>query len=136
LSICRFDKKSGEIQIACANHTALFLRNEDIKEIEGDPISIGDTFSKNESLEFTNHVLPFEENSTMYLFSDGYPDQIGGPRNKKFLVDNFKRFLMEHKNEAMEVQFDKLDEALYVWKGLNKQTDDILVMGIKLNVKQ
>ena len=136
LSICRFDKKSGEIQIACANHTALFLRNEDIKEIEGDPISIGDTFSKNESIEFTNHVLPFEENSTMYLFSDGYPDQIGGPRNKKFLVDNFKRFLMEHKNEAMEMQFDKLDEALCVWKGLNKQTDDILVMGIKLNVKQ
>ncbi len=134
LSICRFDKHSGEVQIACANHTALFLRKEEIQEIEGDAISIGDSFSKNESIEFTNHILPFEENSIMYLFSDGYPDQIGGPKNKKFLVDNFKRFLMEHKNEAMGMQFDRLNDAFKEWKGINKQTDDVLVLGIRLNV--
>ncbi len=134
LTICRFDKRSGEVQIACANHTALFLRNEEILEIEGDAISIGDSFSKNVAIEFTNHILPFEENSIMYLFSDGYPDQIGGPKNKKFLVDNFKQILMSHKDEAMIFQFDKLNEAFKTWKGGNKQTDDILVMGIRLNV--
>jgi len=135
LSICRFDKETGEIQIACANHTALFLRNEEILEVEGDEISIGDTFSKNKSIEFTNHVLPIHENTIMYLFSDGYPDQIGGPKNKKFLVDKFKMFLKENKNEAMNLQFDKLNENFKQWKGGNKQTDDILVMGIRLNSK-
>ncbi|MFN8255012.1 MAG: SpoIIE family protein phosphatase [Bacteroidales bacterium] len=135
ISICRFDKKLGEVQIACANHTALFLQNEEIKEIVGDEISIGDTFSRKESLEFTNHVITFDNNCIMYMFSDGYPDQLGGPKNKKFMVENFKRFLTEHKNEAMKTQFSHLSDAFNEWKGKNKQTDDILVMGIKLNVK-
>jgi len=134
ISICQFDKTSNELQIACANHTVLFMRKDGIEEVEGDEISIGDSFSKGESLEFTNHTLNIEENTIMYLFSDGYPDQIGGPKNKKFLVDNFKKFLSDNKNEAMSLQFDKLNESFKFWKGVNKQTDDILIMGIRFNV--
>jgi serine phosphatase RsbU (regulator of sigma subunit) len=133
ISICQFDKITHELQIACANHTALFMRKSGIEEVEGDEISIGDSFSKGQSLEFTNHTLNIEENTIMYLFSDGYPDQIGGPKNKKYLVDNFKKFLSDNKNEAMSLQFDKLNDSFKFWKGANKQTDDILIMGIRFN---
>jgi len=134
LTVCSFNKRSGEVHIACANHTALILKNDTIFEIEGDSISIGDPIFKNEPIEFTNHIVPFKENSTMYLFSDGYQDQIGGPKNKKFLSSNLKKILMEHKDEAMEKQLDKLHDAFKKWKGTNKQTDDVLVMGIRLKM--
>jgi serine phosphatase RsbU (regulator of sigma subunit) len=68
----------------------------------------------------------------MYLFSDGYPDQLGGPKNKKFLAGKFKNLLVEHQKEQMDMQFDALNETFNKWKGENKQTDDILVMGIRL----
>jgi len=133
LTICCFDKNKKKVQVACANHTALILNGkEGIQEIEGDEISIGETYSKVDNLEFTNHEIPFKANSTMYLFSDGYPDQLGGPKNKKFLAGKFKNFLVEHQKEAMGSQFDKLDDTFNLWKGENKQTDDILVMGIRL----
>jgi PAS domain S-box-containing protein len=133
LTICRFDKSKKEVQVACANHTALILAgNNGIQEIEGDAISIGESYSKVDNLEFTNHEIPFQSNSTMYLFSDGYPDQLGGPKNKKFLAGKFKNLLVEHQKEQMDMQFDALNETFNKWKGENKQTDDILVMGIRL----
>ena len=133
LTICRFDKNKKEVQVACANHTALILNGKNgVQEIEGDEISIGETYSKVDNLEFTNHKIPFKANSTMYLFSDGYPDQLGGPKNKKFLAGKFKNFLVENQKEGMESLFDKLNDTLNDWKGDNKQTDDILVMGIRL----
>ncbi len=132
LTICRFDKNKKEVQVACANHTALILSGKGVQEIEGDAISIGETYSKVDNLEFTNHEIAFKANSTMYLFSDGYPDQLGGPKNKKFLAGKFKNFLVEHQKENMELQIDKLNETFNNWKGDNKQTDDILVMGIRL----
>ena len=132
LTICRFDKNKKEVQVACANHTALILNGNGAEEIEGDEISIGETYSKVDNLEFTNHEIPFQPNSAMYLFSDGYPDQLGGPKNKKFLAGKFKNFLIEHQEEKMEIQFNKLNQTFNEWKGDNKQTDDILVMGIRL----
>jgi PAS domain S-box-containing protein len=134
LTLCCFDKSKKEVQLACANHTALIITNGKIHEFNGDEISIGESYSKVTDLKFTNHRFPFKNNSIMYLFSDGYQDQIGGPKNKKFMVGNFIDFLTQNQYEAMNLQFDKLDEKFHEWKGDNKQTDDVLVMGIRLNV--
>jgi len=134
LTMCCFDKNKNEVQIACANHTVLIGNEDKFEEIEGDEISIGEAYSKVENLEFTNHKVALNENSIIYLFSDGYQDQLGGPKNKKFMVGKFKDFLLEHKNEAMSQQIDELNKEFQDWKGENKQTDDVLVMGIRLNV--
>jgi PAS domain S-box-containing protein len=135
LTLCRFDKTKNEVQIACANHTAIIITDGMFHEFQGDEISIGESYSKVENLAFTNHIFPFQEDSVLYLFSDGYQDQIGGPKNKKFMAGNFVNFLMEYQSEAMDLQFDKLNEKFQQWKGENKQTDDVLVMGIRLEVK-
>jgi PAS domain S-box-containing protein len=135
LTLCCFDKSKKEVQIACANHTAIIITKGKIHEFIGDEISIGESYSKVENLQFTNHSFPFKDHSVMYLFSDGYQDQIGGPKNKKFLVGNFISFLTSNQYEDMTLQFDKLDEKFKEWKGENKQTDDVLVMGLKLNMK-
>lgn len=132
LTICRFDKEKKEVQVACANHTALIVNGEEVQEIEGDEISIGERYSKNDDIEFTNYIFPFMKDSTMYLFSDGYPDQLGGPKNKKFLAGKFRNFLIENQKNSMKDQIGKLSDTLDSWKGENKQTDDILVMGIRL----
>lgn len=132
LTICRFDKNEKTVQIACANHTAIIVDNEEVKEIEGDEISIGETFSKVDNLEFTNHEISFKENSTLFLFSDGFPDQLGGPKKKKFLYGKFIKLLEENQLNDISNLTEKLNSELDNWKGTNKQTDDILVMGIRL----
>jgi serine phosphatase RsbU (regulator of sigma subunit) len=134
LTLCCFDKNKKDLKIACANHTAIIITDGEIHEFHGDEISIGESYSKVANLQFTNHNFPFKENSMMYLFSDGYQDQIGGPKNKKFMVGNFINFLTQNQSEAMNLQFDKLNEKFKEWKGDNKQTDDILVMGIRLKM--
>jgi PAS domain S-box-containing protein len=134
ITVCCFDKNHRELQIACANHTAIIITDGEIQEFHGDEISIGEAYSKISDLQFTNHSFPFKENSMMYLFSDGYQDQIGGPKNKKFMVGNFIQFLTQNQAEAMNLQFDMLNKKFQEWKGENKQTDDVLVMGIRLKM--
>ena len=68
----------------------------------------------------------------VYLFSDGYRDQFGGKENTKFMSKNFTRHLLEIHQLPMEKQKERLDIAIEEWKGHHTQTDDILVMGVKL----
>jgi PAS domain S-box-containing protein len=131
LTMCCFDRDKKEIQIASANHTAILITNGEVRQFDGDEISIGESYSKVLDLEFTNHEFPFQDNSILYLFSDGFYDQIGGPKNKKFMVGNFIEFLSQFQKDNMNIQFDKLNEQFQQWKGDNKQTDDVLVMGIR-----
>jgi PAS domain S-box-containing protein len=135
LTLCCFDRDKKEVQLASANHTAILITDGEIRQFEGDEISIGEAYSKIHDLEFTNHVFPFQDNSIMYLFSDGFHDQIGGPKNKKFMVGNFIDFLSHAQQDNMNIQFDKLNEKFNEWKGDNKQTDDVLVMGIRFDAK-
>jgi hypothetical protein len=65
------------------------------------------------------------------LFSDGYPDQMGGPKGKKFMIKNFKELLLEIQDEPLTVQKDILENTLEEWKKDIQQIDDILVFGIR-----
>jgi len=68
----------------------------------------------------------------LYLFSDGFIDQKGGPEGKKFLSRNFKRVLMEIHAEPMQDQRMILDAAFADWQGRNPQVDDVLVVGVRV----
>lgn len=72
-----------------------------------------------------------EEEPTIYLFSDGYVDQFGGPLGKKFMSRNFKRLLLDIQHLSMKKQQERLHQELISWMGNISQIDDILVMGIK-----
>ena len=76
--------------------------------------------------------MVYLKNTQYYISSDGFPDQFGGPKNKKYMVGKFKKFLIQ----LGEIEFDNQSEILATefdsWKGSVHQTDDVLVIGIKL----
>jgi len=91
------------------------------------PISI---YARMES--FTNYKIQLEKNDIIYLFSDGYADQFGGKKGKKFKYKNFKKLLFENSYKPMNQQQTIVEETFYNWKNNLNQIDDILVMGIKI----
>ncbi|RLD68709.1 MAG: hypothetical protein DRI95_02260 [Bacteroidetes bacterium] len=133
ITLCRFEKSTKEVQLSCANHTAFVINNGEVEEIEGDEFSIADELIGEDIPEFTNHVFPMNKNATLYMFSDGFPDQMGGPKGKKYYTGNLKKLLVENQKLDASAQFDVLEKTFNEWKGNNKQLDDVLVMGFKLD---
>ena len=68
----------------------------------------------------------------VYLFSDGYADQQGGEKGRKFLYKPFKRLLLENSDKSLDKQKEILDHQFKDWKGENEQIDDVCVMGVKI----
>jgi hypothetical protein len=83
---------------------------------------------------FPTYQVQLIENDSLYMFSDGYPDQFGGPKGKKFMKKRFKRLLVEVQDKAMESQKEKLEQTIENWMVQNdeEQIDDISVFGIKI----
>ncbi len=134
ISLCRFDKKNKEIRLALANHTAFILNNGEVIEIEGDEFGIADELIGDDKPEFTDHIFPMDKSATLYMFSDGFPDQFGGAKNKKFYISNLKKLFIENESLSMKEQYNELSNKFQQWKGTNRQLDDVLVMGFKLDL--
>ncbi|HIO73403.1 MAG TPA: hypothetical protein EYN38_09905 [Flavobacteriales bacterium] len=88
-------------------------------------------FHTTEQKPFTHHELKLEKGDAVYLFSDGYPDQFGGPKNKKFMMKNFKKLLLSIQDKTMNEQKTILEDTMKAWKGDTEQIDDILVIGVR-----
>lgn len=125
--IC-FDHDQRKLTYAGANSRSLLLRNGNIIELKGDRMSI----SYNEIKDvFSLHELPVVQNDVLYLFSDGYVDQFGGPRDKKFGIRQLKNLLVELHEFSMADQKKILLETHRKWKGEQGQIDDIMIVGIR-----
>ena len=85
-----------------------------------------------ESPSFTNQEIELKKNDIIYAFSDGYADQMDKTGSKKFMTRNFKKLLVEINHLSMEQQKEMLDTKIKEGKGDEDQSDDILVMGIKI----
>ncbi len=81
---------------------------------------------------FTQHTWKLERESSYYLFTDGYPDQFNGSTGKKFLKKNLRRLILDIQNFHMEKQKEILEERLDSWMGQAPQTDDILIVGLRI----
>lgn len=81
---------------------------------------------------FTNHTIELQNNDSVYIFSDGYPDQFGGRDGKKFKYKPFKELLLKIQNESMQEQSRILDEFMTEWRGEHEQIDDICVIGLRV----
>jgi len=135
ITVCQIDPIKGTLQLACANHIVFIVTKDNIQMIEGDIYSIGGLFSILQRPKFTSHSIPIEEDTSIYMFSDGFQDQFGGDKNQKFMLTRFKDLLFSIRHLSMNEQLKILNETHESWKGKNRQIDDILVMGIKLNDK-
>lgn len=120
-----------ELQFAGAHNPLLIYRAEECIVLKANPRSIG-SYKKTGEQAFTNHVFHVVEGDMLYLFSDGYVDQLGGPENKKIFAQPFREILKSLADKPMPTQQQLLDEKVEAWKGNQSQTDDILVAGIRI----
>ena len=104
ITLCKFDKKNKSVELSAANHTAFIVKGDEIKEIDGDELSIGEIYSQKDDVEFTNHIIPMDKNATLYMFSDGYPDQFGGVKDKKFMYKKLKKLFIENQDNKQDIQ--------------------------------
>ena len=123
-------KKSNRLHFAGAFRPLLIVRNNIVLELKANRYPLG--FYKDVNKVFEEQVILLQPNDTIYMFTDGYTDQFGGERNKKLNRKNFKELLLTMADMPINEQEAFLDYSLNNWKQDNEQTDDILVMGIKV----
>ncbi len=132
ITVCCIDRGKNEIEIALANHSAYMMYGDECKEIEGDIYSIGEILTQRLEQAFTSTKYTYTPGSVLFMFSDGFKDQFGGPEFRKFSSDRFQALLFENRMKPMKEIPQKLQEALDAWKKDEQQVDDILVAGIRL----
>ena len=82
--------------------------------------------------EFTKHTIQLNEGDLLYLYSDGFQDQFGGERGKKYMSGKFKKFLLSISEMTMEQQEYLVKVEFTNWMGENEQIDDVCVMGVRI----
>ena len=130
ISLCVLDLENDVLQFAGAYNPLYLIRNGELIVYKADKMPIGIHIFEKES--FTNHEIQLQKGDTFYIFSDGYVDQFGGEKGRKFMVKPFKELLLEIQDKSMDEQKAILDDVLTHWmKGFN-QIDDILVIGFRI----
>jgi serine phosphatase RsbU (regulator of sigma subunit) len=129
ISLCCLDLKTNQLQYAGAYNPLYLIRGNDLSEIKADKFPIG--ISDNQR-QFTNHRIDLQRGDTLYIFSDGYADQFGGPGGKKYMRKRMKELLMGFQHLSMQEQWLSIDKSLLEWQGTAEQVDDILVIGIRI----
>ena len=105
-------------------------KKPELLQLRGDIFPIG--MSDFEDYSYKNKQIALDKGDIFYMFSDGYADQFGGDRGRKFLSVNFKKLIESIAHYPLEEQRLKLHENIISWRGNIKQIDDIMVLGIKI----
>lgn len=131
ISLCRFNYKSGEVQFAGAHNPAIVVKagGAEVIELGADKQPIG-FFER--AFPFTLKEYQLQKGDTLYLFTDGYADQFGGPKGKKLKFANLQKLLQSMHNIPMQQQKQQLTDAFETWRGELEQVDDICVIGVRL----
>ena len=130
IALCKINYKTYELEFAGAHNSLYLIRNGILTETKADRKSIGISFSKLEY--FFNHKIKLEKGDCLYVFSDGYVDQKGGPDSSKFFYQPFKQLLLDIHQQSMQEQKQKLEDVINAWKGNKEQIDDMLVIGVRV----
>ncbi len=129
LALYIVDYENRELQFSGANNPLYLIRKNSLIEYKGDRMPIGINASEEKS--FKKNVIPLENNDSMYIFTDGYADQFGGPEGKKLKYRKFRQTLMNIQKLSIKSQKDKLWNEFLAWKGQHDQVDDVLIIGYR-----
>lgn len=127
IALCKLEDQM--LSYSGANNPLWIIRSGELIEIKADRQPIG---KFDYSGKFTTHQFPLKKGDTLYLFSDGFSDQLGGAENKRFTKNRVKALLLAIQNKPMQEQHDFLLAELQRWTGNSDQTDDVCVMGVKI----
>ncbi len=131
IALCRLSIANSQwsLEYAGANNSIYFIRNGKLNEIKADVQPIG-KYSKR--IPFTNHEMELQNGDAIYAFSDGYPDQFGGPKGKKFKYSQFEKLLLSIQEKSMIEQREILNNEIEKWRGELEQIDDICIIGVRI----
>lgn len=130
IALCVYDLKNMKLEFAGANNPLYLIRDGELITYKADKMPIGIHQLKDQS--FTLNEIDLKKGDIMYTFSDGYADQFGGPKGKKFMSKKMKEMFLEiHKND-METQKQIIKDRLYKWMENTEQVDDVIVMGVRV----
>lgn len=132
MALVAINMEKMELQYAGANNPIYIVRKKQFIEIKADKQAIGADTENADVKVFTNHVFQLEKDDCIYLFTDGYADQFGGPLGKKFKYKKFQELLVEIQDNTIEEQKHVLNYHHEQWKGSLEQVDDILVIGVRM----
>ncbi len=141
IALCSIDFKTNKINFAGANNPLLIIKNDEIELIKGSRYGIGGYSEmgyqrlKNNNktdIMYPSKEVDIEKGMYIYLFSDGFQDQIGGENMKKLKSKNFYNLLKEYSKYSAKIQKEKLSDFFKKWKGDYGQVDDTVIIGIKL----
>ena len=134
MSLCTVDTKQHRFQFAGAKNNLYVVQGDKLKILRANYYSIGGKpLRPDMKVEFTCYDFMYDDNTSIYMFSDGYLDQFGGENDEKFNTQRFKEMILANRELPMEQQKKILAETMEAWKGDNQQIDDFLVMGVKLS---
>jgi serine phosphatase RsbU (regulator of sigma subunit) len=132
MAFCQVDLKNMQLHFSGSYNPLYHVRDGELKEIKAERIPIGHTGeSEQEQGNFLDHIVDIKKGDVIYLFTDGYADQIGGPNKKKYFYGPFKELFLSIHKLPMEEQSKKLKTTINEWMGDREQLDDITVIGIR-----
>ena len=129
MALCVVDYSNQRLQYSGAFRPLYLIRDNGLIELKGDPMPIG--IYNEEEISFNNEELIFKENDIIYMFTDGYVDQLGGSDRKTFKSRKFKQLLIDIHQKPLQEQKEILEKEYEQWKQNIEQIDDILVMGVR-----
>ena len=134
IALCIYRKEKNILEFSGAKNPLIYIQDGELYQIKGDSRAIGGYRpTKKKPGPFKKHVVPIDQPTMIYVFSDGFQDQFGGGDNSKFMIKKFKELLLSIHHLPLAEQKRELDKTIEDWKGNEHQTDDILVMGIRLD---
>ena len=130
IAMCSLDRSTGVLQFAGAYNPLWLIRKGELIEVKANKFPIGNS-NKGDTNKFTNHEMQLEKGDTVYVFSDGFCDQFGGPLGKKLKASALRQLLLNNQQRSMAEQRALLDTTIEDWRGNHEQVDDILIIGTR-----
>lgn len=131
IALCVIDKENQTLEYAGAYNPCYIVRNNKLQEYKADRMPVGVYFKK-QGNPFQLNTIQLRPDDTLYIFTDGFADQFGGPKNKKYKYRPFRQFLMHIHERPMNEQRDALVTEFNNWRKDNEQVDDVLIIGVKI----
>ncbi|MDH5248500.1 MAG: PAS domain S-box protein [Cyclobacteriaceae bacterium] len=131
IALCKINVNTREIEYAGAHRPLHIVKNGIMEEVKGNKFPIGGGIFKNQT-NFTNTKIKLEKGDSIFFSSDGFTDQFGGPRGRKLGPKKVREIIIDVHTHTMPEAMVIFDQQWEHWRGDTKQTDDVLLIGLKL----
>ncbi len=130
ISLCIVDKNERSLCFSGAHNSLIIIRDNKLKHIKSSSIHIGDPLTNIE--DFKCETIRLDKGDQIYLYTDGFQDQFGGPKGRKFMSKRFRDLIHGLSEKPMKEQGEKIKKTFINWKDEEEQVDDVTVLGIKV----